>query len=126
MTAAGGTACAGLRAGVGVDAEFQTFAVNVIGKGFDARGKVFRIGNDVAVFFARDLPAVVDDDVLVAGVFHAGLHHGVGCLAKEIFVDVALEFVPAVPAHGWSGGESLGRESLRVAQDRNCHEKKVH
>jgi len=35
----------------------------------DAIGKIFRVNDDVAGGIAADLPAIVDDDVFVAGVF---------------------------------------------------------
>jgi len=113
-------------AGVGIDAKLQALAMNEIGQRLDAGRKVFRIGNDVAFVVARELPAVVDDDVLVAGIFHAGLHHGVGGLAKKIFVDVTLEFVPAVPAHGWSGGKTFLRGySSRDEQTRDGYQEQM-
>src|SRR6516162_5050739 len=51
---------AGFGARVGIDAEFEAFRVDIISKCLDAGGEALRIGDDVAVGIARDLPAVVD------------------------------------------------------------------
>ena len=50
--------------------------MDVVGEGLHV-GEV-RIGLDVAVGVATFLPTVVDIDVGISGVAHAGGHHGVG------------------------------------------------
>jgi len=91
-----------LRAAIAVDAQLQVQAVNVIGDRLDAVRESQGVGLQRPVRVARrvlDRPAIVDVDVLVAGVAHAGRHHRVGRALDEVLVDVALELVPAVPAH---------------------------
>ena len=56
---------------------------------------------------ALHLPAIVDHDVLIAGVLHAGLDHGIGHLPDQVFAHMASEFVPAVPSHRRSCGQRL-------------------
>src|SRR6185295_2687960 len=68
VAAAAGSSCASLGAGVGVDTELQALGVDIVGDGLDAVGKRLGVGLDVAILVARNLPAVVDDDVLVPGV----------------------------------------------------------
>ena len=129
MAAAAWTTGAGLAAGVGVNAELQSLGVNIISKSLNAGREVLRIGDDVAVLVARDLPAIVDDDVLVAGIFHAGFDHGIGHAADHLFIYIAAEFIPTVPAH-WrgeretfiDGGNFLGDSSGRNEREQKCEE----
>src|SRR5262249_17955350 len=58
---------AGKASGVGIKPEFQSFAVDVVGKRLHARGKAAGIGNKDSVSIPTDLPAIVNVDVLVAG-----------------------------------------------------------
>ena len=78
VATAAGVAGAGGVAGVGVDADLQAFGVDIIGQGFHAGGEAFFIDLNLAVFVALAVPAVVDVDVFVARVFHAGCDHSVG------------------------------------------------
>ena len=71
---------AGLRARVGVDAELEALRVDVVGERLHARREPLRVGHDRAVGVAAHLPAVVDHDVLVAGVLHAARDQRVGRL----------------------------------------------
>src|SRR5262249_42098538 len=52
-----------------------------------------------AVGIALPLPGVVDIDVNIAGIFHAGGDDLVGGVADIFVGDLACEVVPAVPAH---------------------------
>ena len=90
---------------------------------------MLRVGDDVAVFVARELPAVVDVEVLISGIFHAGGDHGVGHSADHLFIDVAAEFVPTVPAHRRreretfvDGGNFLGDGSGSNEREQKCEE----
>ena len=74
---AGGPSTAGKLGGVAVDAELQALGVHIVGQRLDAVGKFLGVGNDVVVAVASALPQVVDEDVLVAGLHEAVLHHGV-------------------------------------------------
>src|SRR5713101_492217 len=107
MSPAAGAARAGFRASIGIDAEFEALGVDVIGEGLDAGGESFRVGDDVGSSVAADLPAIVNDDVFVAGVLHAAADEGVGGGLDEILVDVAGEAVPTVPAHGRSESQAV-------------------
>src|SRR5258708_2417595 len=107
VAAAAGTLGAGHGAGVGIDAEFQALGVDIVGESFDARGESFRVGDDVAGGGAGDLPAIVDDDVFVAGVLHAAANEGVGGGLDKILVDAAGEAIPTVPAHRRSEGQAV-------------------
>ena len=61
---------------------------------------------------SRGLPAVVDHDVLVAGVAHAGIDDGSSALEHRVGGHLrAAEAVPVVPAHGWPRREAVGRVS---------------
>ena len=87
------------RAGVRVEPEPEALGVHVVGERLHARGEALGVGHDRARRLAAHLPAVVDHDVLVAGVLHAARHDGVGGLPDERLAHVAAELVPAVPAH---------------------------
>src|SRR5438105_4069865 len=91
---------AGVGSRVGVDAEPQSPGVDVIRQRLDAVGKAGRVGDERAGGIARDLPAVVDHHVAVAGVAHPAGHDGVRGLLDQLLAHVAAEMVPAVPAHG--------------------------
>src|SRR6185295_2556778 len=73
--------------------------MNVICEGFHAGRKAFWIGQDVALCVAIDLPAVVDDEIDVAGIAHAARHHGIGHRLYQILADVAGKLIPTVPTH---------------------------
>jgi len=105
----GRAAGAGLRPDIGIEAEQQAPGVDVVGQGLHAAGELDRVGDDPSVGAPVDLPAVVDDQVLVSGVAHAGLDHGVGRLADQGLVDVATELVPGVETHGRHGRQELRR-----------------
>src|SRR5690242_1987517 len=81
--------------------------MDIVGERHDAGGESFWVGDDVASGVAADLPAIVNDDVFVASVFHAAADEGVGSGPDEILGDVAAETVPTVPAHGRSESEAV-------------------
>ncbi len=115
-----GKARAGLCARAVVHAEFETLRVEVVAEGLHAARELLGIGHEIAVGIALSgAPAVVDHDVLIAGVPHAILGHRVGHAADEFFIDVAGERVPTVPAHRRSLGEAvelLGRRGTQCDQ----------
>jgi len=80
--------------------------VDVVGEGFHVRELV--VGMEEAVGVALAFPGVVDVDVGVAGVFHAGGDEVVGGGADIFVSDSAGEEVPTVPAHGGRGGGDGG------------------
>src|SRR5262249_831508 len=85
--------------------------MNIICQRFDALGKALRVRNDVSIPVAINLPAVIDDHVLITSILHARLHHRIGHPANHLVAHVAAEFIPTVPPHGrseckigrWSG-----------------------
>ncbi len=102
-----GPALAGLTPRVGVDAELQSLGVHVVGERFDAAGKARGVRDEPSLGVARHLPAIVDHDVLVAGVAHAVGGHGVGRFLDELRAHVAAEVIPAVPTHRRRAGEPV-------------------
>ena len=95
MSPASGIACAGLDAAAGIHAEFQPLGVDIIRDSLHAVRKFFRIGDEVAVLVPlTQTPAVVNDKIVVAGVEHAMLDHGVGGLLYHVLVDIGSECVP--------------------------------
>ena len=81
--------------------------MNVVGKRLHVRK--FVVGVEDAACVALAFPGVVDVDVDVAGVFHAGGDDLVGGVANVLVGDFAGEEVPAVPAHGRGQGNGIGR-----------------
>ena len=90
---------AGQAAGVGVDTELETARMDVVRQRLDTRREFLRVGGDEAISIARAVPAIVDDDILIAGVAHSARDHRVRRRPHRLLVDVAGELVPAVPAH---------------------------
>src|SRR4029077_14378022 len=96
---------ASLASRIRINPELQAQRMDVICDCFDPGREVLRISDDVAVFVTRNLPAIVDHNVLVTGILHARFHHGVGHLPDQVFAYIAREFVPAIPSHWWRGRE---------------------
>ena len=95
----GGEAGAGLGPGRGVDAELEALGVHVVGQRLHV-GEL-RVGVQHAVGVALALPGVVDVDVDVAGVFHAGGDDLVGGVANVLVGDlVAKKFQLFQPMGG--------------------------
>ncbi len=78
--------------------------MNVVRQRFHVRELV--IGLDDARGVALAFPGVVDIDVEVAGVPHAGGDEGIGGFADRLVGDLARKVVPTIPAHGWCGAQS--------------------
>jgi hypothetical protein len=76
--------------------------VDVVGEGLHV-GE-FVVSVDDALRVAVALPGVVDVDVYVASVAHTGGDEEIGRGADVLICDLTGEEVPAVPAHGRSGG----------------------
>ena len=113
----GDVTAAGLGSGAGVDADLEALGVDVVGEGLHVRE--LGVGVQHAAGVALGLPGVVDVDVDVAGVLHAGGDELVGGVADVLVGDLVGKVVPAIPAHGrcqsnllrrsWSGRK--GNES---------------
>ena len=105
-----------------VEAVFQTFAVNVVANRLHATRELLRIRNQPAgwIPLARH-PCVINDQVCVTRIAHAGGHHRVGDCLDLLFVNLLLERVPTVPAHRRRQGKTHGPvERLRegIANER--------
>ena len=99
---------AGLASGIGVDAQFQPFRVDIVRKGLHAARKTLGVALRKSVGVALGgVPAVVDIDVNVSGIGKARSDQRVGDLPDHPFIDVAGEFVPRTPAHRRSVGKAL-------------------
>jgi hypothetical protein len=80
--------------------------VDVVGDELHAPREFGGIGDYLMRFgiaFAKR-PAVIDDDVSIAGVAKAELDKLVNTLEDELFVDVLAKRVPGVPAEGRCSG----------------------
>ena len=87
-------------AGTGVDAELEAQRVDVVTQSLHAARELVLEGEDVPRdIVAGSLPAIVQVDIVVAGVAQAGVHHGPRHLSDELLVDLASKHVPRVPAH---------------------------
>ena len=86
---------------------FKPFRMNVIAHRLHAGGETLGVGDDVALRVAIHLPAIVDHDVLIAGILHAARNHGVGGLLDQVLAHIAGELVPTVPAHGRGARQSI-------------------
>jgi len=89
--------------------------VHVVRQCLHARREALLVGGDEAARVTLAVPAVVDVDVLVARVLHAGRDHRVGSLADHLLAHVAAELVPAVPAELGSLREAIELLRERVA-----------
>src|SRR5208282_794575 len=110
---------AGFRPRRGVDADLQASPVNEFRERFDVSELLVR--PDATLCIACALPAVIDVDVDVAGLFHAVRGDGVCRAAHVRCGHLAGEVIPTVPAHGGRGGD-LGLRGRR----RGHHQKHKH
>src|SRR5260370_27366795 len=97
--------------------------MDVVGEGLDAVGEILGVDDNVADGVAADLPAIVDDDVFIAGILHAAADEGVGRRLDEILGDVAAETVPTVPAHGRSESQTIFQGARSCNAKNNSAEK---
>ena len=84
-----------------------TTEMHVIRKNLAAGREARGIGDDISVFVPADLPAIIDNNILVASFFHAFASHRIGHRLNQIFADVAGKLVPTVPSHGRSRGKGV-------------------
>ena len=72
----------------------------MIGERFDAVWEPLGIGDEVAIgvstFFVA--PTIVDDNVFIADVLHAGADHRVSRLSNDVLIDLVAKGVPTIPA----------------------------
>jgi len=76
------------------------------------------LNNLIGGFVAVDLPAVIQIDVLVTLGCQPSADHEIDGLLDEGFVDVAVEAVPGVPAHGGCSGEPVVQSPCRYGQEK--------
>ena len=82
--------------------------MDVVSKGFHATREFYRVGLKVALGITVVChPAVVDVDVLVPDAGQVQSCEGVGLLHNDLLGDIAVEFIPGVPAHGWRRAEAV-------------------
>ena len=94
VTQAARTPSAGQRSNIGIHAKLQTQPVNVVTHGLHAMRKTLRVDNDVPAGVAAHLPAVIDVNVLVTSIFHAGFHNHIRHALNQFFADVAGKLIP--------------------------------
>jgi hypothetical protein len=109
-------------AGITVDAELEAQRVDFGGQPRYAAGELDRVRVEApGLVVARLLeaaPAVVDVDVLVAGVFEAEVGELLSHLEKEVLADVARVLVPRVPPERREAAGAVGAdERVRERQD---------
>ncbi len=105
MVQAAGVASAGLGSRAGVDAELQSLGMNVVTEGLHVGELCVRVNHTLRI--ALSLPGVVDVDVDVSCIFHAGAHQLICRRAHVGIGDVACEVVPAIPSHRWKRSRGL-------------------
>src|SRR3712207_7322768 len=83
-----------------IDAEQQAARVQIVTEGLHAAREALRVGAEVAGGVPVGVePAVVDDDVPVAEVAHAGADEGIGGVVQQRLVDGPAEGVSGVEVH---------------------------
>jgi hypothetical protein len=94
--------------------------MDVVGEGLHGGELVVSVEDALRVALA--FPCVVDVDVDVSGVAHAAGDKCVGGCADICIGDTTGEVIPAVPAHGWSGGEGgiLGESRGSKSKSDEC------
>ena len=93
--------------GVGINSKFQPFRVNVIGERLHPGREARRIRHNISVPIPAHLPAIVNHDIFIPGIFHPARDHSVRHGLDQIFADVAAKLVPAVPPHRGSQRHSV-------------------
>ena len=97
--------------------------MHVVCKRLYAVREFHRIGDDISRTVAADLPAVIDHDKLVAGVFHSAGYHRIRGFANDSIVDpFAGKLIPTVPAHRRRLRQLL--EFLGPGLRTHCHKNK--
>ena len=112
MTKTGGPFLAGHGPGIGINAEFQPDGVYVVCDGLHSIREPLRINDDGSVRVSRDLPTIVNHDVLIPGILHARLDHGVCHAAHQFIAHIAGALIPGVPSHGRRECQAFGHGVL--------------
>ena len=107
MSHAARTLRASFFSGVGINSKFQTFRVNVIGERLHPGREARCIRHNISVPIPAHLPAIVNHDIFIPGIFHPAPDHSIRHRLDQIFADVAAKLVPAVPPHRGSQRHSV-------------------
>src|SRR6266704_4907097 len=104
--------------------------MHVVGERLDSTREAGGVGHEPASAVARDLPAVVDHDVLVSRVAQPARDHRVRRFPDQLGAHVAMKVIPAVPSHRGRAGEAIiecGRGAGNVAgAERECTAEQRH
>ena len=97
----GRVARAGAHARAGVHAEEKAQVMHIVRKRLHPVGELDGVRHQASLPVAlHQAPAVVDDDVAVAGFQVALVLHGAGGGADQFVGNIVAKGIPAVPAHG--------------------------
>src|SRR5690606_296911 len=108
-----GPARASVRAGITVDAEFETPRMKIVAPRLHAGRKAFRMRLDVAPRIALPMPAIVKIYIDIAGIAKARGDNCIGSRLDQVLVDLAAVMIPAVPAERRSERQAFGLLCLR-------------
>ena len=102
MAVAARMSAAGQVPAAGIHAELQPKGVHIIRQVLHAMGEFGRVRLEAAVCIALlEGPHVINDDVFIACILEARIHHRPGRFHDQRFADIGAEGVPGIPAHGW-------------------------
>ncbi len=121
MSSRTGVHCACLFAGIAVYAEFHSFRVYIVGQRFHSRREAYGVALYPSERVAFPVPCVVEIHVNIAGITESGFYQCVDNAFYFLFVNVCVEFVPAVPSHRRCHNQSLLLLSGCRHNCRYCH-----
>src|SRR5664280_2404149 len=97
--------------------------MDIISNIFHSVRKLILVCNYLTILIARYLPAIINNDILVSGVFHAAAYHCISHLQDEALTHIAIEFIPAVPSHGRSFCQLVKLLARAVQEQKECCKK---
>ena len=101
-------AAAGVMACIAVDTGLQTFIMDEVDHGLEAVGEADLVDKQLSRFaISSTLEAIVDVDILIAGILEALGDHRGGLLLDEGLIDISEIGVPRAPAHSRTLGRGL-------------------
>ena len=112
-----GVAGTGLGAGAVVNAEFETAFVEIIREGLHPLGEARSIGDEISVCIAILFrPSIVEVYIDITGIAHAVGDHRVCRGFDQLFVNVSLKSIPAIPAAWAAAGARSPAKTTPAAQ----------